>query len=176
MVVPVVIALITLIVAVRLVIVYAVVDIITVTLIIIIITFTAWKMSKYGVISGPYFSVFSPNTGKLGREITPYLDTFHAVIILIIIVIPVVVVIIIIIIIIILRYCYCCYCYIDSKSTFFSQNIVSHTLYETHSSFVFCVLVAWLVHGPVDWTACAIYWLSDWMDCHHKASHAPYTN
>ena len=45
-------------------------------------------MSKYGVISGPYFSVFglnteisvfSPNTGKYGPEITPYLDTFHAV-------------------------------------------------------------------------------------------------
>ena len=29
-------------------------------------------MSKYGVISGP-------NTGKYGSEITPYLDTFHAV-------------------------------------------------------------------------------------------------
>ena len=49
-------------------------------------------MSKYGVISGPYFpafrlirrdapclSVFSPNVGKYGPEITPYLDTFHAV-------------------------------------------------------------------------------------------------
>ena len=47
-------------------------------------------MSKYGVISGPYFpvfgpylsfqylSVFSPNTGKYGPEITPYLDNFHA--------------------------------------------------------------------------------------------------
>ena len=47
-------------------------------------------MSKYGVISGPYFpvfgpylsfqylSVFSPNTGKYGPEITPYLDSFHA--------------------------------------------------------------------------------------------------
>ena len=57
-------------------------------------------MSKYGVISGPYFSVFSQNTGKLGPEITPHLDTFHAMIILIIIVIPVVVVVIIIIIII----------------------------------------------------------------------------
>ena len=29
-------------------------------------------MSKYGVICGPYFPVF-------GSEITPYLDTFHAV-------------------------------------------------------------------------------------------------
>ena len=33
---------------------------------------TAWKLSKYGVISGP-------NTGKYGPEVTPYLDTFHAV-------------------------------------------------------------------------------------------------
>ena len=40
---------------------------------------TAWKVSKYGVISGPYVSVFSPNTGKYGPEITPYLDTFHEV-------------------------------------------------------------------------------------------------
>ena len=30
------------------------------------------KVSKYGVISGPYFPVFGP-------EITPYLDTFHKV-------------------------------------------------------------------------------------------------
>ena len=36
-------------------------------------------MSKYGVISGPYFPVFGLNTGKHGPEITPYLDTFHAV-------------------------------------------------------------------------------------------------
>ena len=34
-------------------------------------------MSKYVVISGPYFPVFSPNIGKCGPEITPYLDTFH---------------------------------------------------------------------------------------------------
>ena len=33
----------------------------------------------YGVISGLYFSVFNPNAGKYGPEITPYLDTFHAV-------------------------------------------------------------------------------------------------
>ena len=33
---------------------------------------TAWKVSKYGVISGP-------NTGKYGPEITLYLDNFHAV-------------------------------------------------------------------------------------------------
>ena len=40
---------------------------------------TAWKVSKYGVFSDPYFPVFSPNTGKYGPEITPYLNTFHAV-------------------------------------------------------------------------------------------------
>ena len=39
-------------------------------------------MSKYGVFSEPYFpSVFSPNAGKYGPEKTPYLDTFHAVVI-----------------------------------------------------------------------------------------------
>ena len=44
------------------------------------IAFTAWKVSKYGVISGSYFPVFglntdrfSPNTGKYGPEITLYL-------------------------------------------------------------------------------------------------------
>ena len=36
-------------------------------------------MSKYGVISDPYFPVFSPNTEKYGPEVTPCLDTFHAV-------------------------------------------------------------------------------------------------
>ena len=25
---------------------------------------TVWKVSKYGVISGPHFPAFSPNTGK----------------------------------------------------------------------------------------------------------------
>ena len=53
---------------------------------------TAWKVSKYGVTSGPYFSVFGQNTEiyfvnlriqckhrKNGPEITPYLDTFYAV-------------------------------------------------------------------------------------------------
>ena len=49
---------------------------------------TAWKMSKDVVISGPYFplfglnteiSIFNPNRGKCGPEITSYLDTFHAV-------------------------------------------------------------------------------------------------
>ena len=44
----------------------------------LVVAFTAWKVSKYGVISGPYFSVFGLNTGKYGPEITPYLDTFHA--------------------------------------------------------------------------------------------------
>ena len=43
------------------------------------ICYTGWKVSKYGVISGPYFPVFGLNTGKYGPEITPYLDTFHAV-------------------------------------------------------------------------------------------------
>ena len=50
------------------------------------ISITAWKVSKYGVIFDPYFPVFglnterfSPNTGKYGSEITPYLDNFHAV-------------------------------------------------------------------------------------------------
>ena len=40
---------------------------------------TAWNVSKYEVISGPYFPVFGLNTGKYGPEITPYLDTLHAV-------------------------------------------------------------------------------------------------
>ena len=40
---------------------------------------TAGKNAKYGVFSGLYFPVFSPNTGKYGPEKTPYLDTFHAV-------------------------------------------------------------------------------------------------
>ena len=51
-------------------------------------TLTAWKVSKYGVISGPFFPVFglnthipvfSPNTGKYGPEINQQLDIFHAV-------------------------------------------------------------------------------------------------
>ena len=36
------------------------------------------QVSKYGVFSGPYFAVFSPNTGECLPEITPHLDTFHA--------------------------------------------------------------------------------------------------
>ena len=44
-----------------------------------------WKVSKYGVISGPYFPVFGLNIGKYGPEINPYLDIFHAVMELLII-------------------------------------------------------------------------------------------
>ena len=33
-----------------------------------LLRFTAWKVSKYRVFSGPYFPVFSPNTGKYGPE------------------------------------------------------------------------------------------------------------
>ena len=48
-------------------------------------------MSKYEIFSGPYFpafglnteryEVFSPNAGKYRPEKTPYLDTFHTVLI-----------------------------------------------------------------------------------------------
>ena len=47
---------------------------------------TAWKVSKYEVISCPQFPVFGLNTEiysrntKYGLGTTPYLDTFHAVI------------------------------------------------------------------------------------------------
>ena len=40
--------------------------------------YTAWKLSKYRVISGPYFPAFGLNAGKYRPDITPYLDTFHA--------------------------------------------------------------------------------------------------
>ena len=40
---------------------------------------TEWKLFKYGVCFGPYFLVFSPNTGKYGPEETPYGDTSHEV-------------------------------------------------------------------------------------------------
>ena len=40
------------------------------------ITYIVRKVSKCGVITGPYFPEFGP-------EITPYLDTFHAVLILV---------------------------------------------------------------------------------------------
>ena len=49
------------------------------TIILIPITQCAWNLSKYGVSFGSYFPVFSPNTGEFAPEITPYLDTFHAV-------------------------------------------------------------------------------------------------
>ena len=45
---------------------------------------TAWKVFKYGVFSGQYFSVFTPNTGKYGQQKTPYLGTFHTVWVLLI--------------------------------------------------------------------------------------------
>ena len=34
---------------------------------------------KSAQIRSYFWSVFSPNSGKCGPEITPYLDTFHAV-------------------------------------------------------------------------------------------------
>ena len=37
-------------------------------------------MSTYGINFGPRFPVFGLNTGKYGPEITPYMDTFHAVV------------------------------------------------------------------------------------------------
>ena len=39
------------------------------------------QVSKYVAFSGPYIPVFGLNTGKNGPEKTPYLDTFHAVVI-----------------------------------------------------------------------------------------------
>ena len=44
-------------------------------------TYTAWNVSKYGVIFDPYFPVFGLNTGKYGAQITPYW-TLHAVLLL----------------------------------------------------------------------------------------------
>ena len=40
---------------------------------------TTWKVSKYGVFSGPYFPVFGLNTEKYGPERTPYFHTFHVI-------------------------------------------------------------------------------------------------
>ena len=40
---------------------------------------TARKVAKYEVFSGPYFPVFSLNTGKYGQEKSPYLHSFRAV-------------------------------------------------------------------------------------------------
>ena len=39
-------------------------------------TYTVWNMSKYGVFSGP-------NAGKYGPEKTPYMDTFHEMIVIV---------------------------------------------------------------------------------------------
>ena len=41
--------------------------------------YCVWKVSKYGVFSGPFFPGFRQNTGKYGPEKTLYLDNFHAV-------------------------------------------------------------------------------------------------
>ena len=41
--------------------------------------FFAQKVSKYDAFFGPYFSVFSPNTGKSGPQKAPYLDSFYVV-------------------------------------------------------------------------------------------------
>ena len=43
-------------------------------------THCAWKLPRYGVISGPHFPVFGLNTRKYAPKITPYLDTFYAVV------------------------------------------------------------------------------------------------
>ena len=37
---------------------------------------TAWKLSKYGVFSGPHFAVFTPNTGKCRPEKFPVTTLF----------------------------------------------------------------------------------------------------
>ena len=42
--------------------------------------YTALKVSKYGVFSGPYFPAIALNTVKYEPEKAPYLDTFHAVV------------------------------------------------------------------------------------------------
>ena len=41
--------------------------------------YTASEVSKYGVFSGPYFPVISPNTGKYGPGKILFLDTFYEV-------------------------------------------------------------------------------------------------
>ena len=43
---------------------------------------TLREVSNYGVFSGQHFLVFSPNTEKCGPEKIPYLDIFHAVLLL----------------------------------------------------------------------------------------------
>ena len=54
-----------------------------------LLLFTSWKVPKYGAISGPHLpafgpntAAFSPNAGKYRPEITPRLDTFHAVVVI----------------------------------------------------------------------------------------------
>ena len=46
--------------------------------------YTAWKVSKYGVFSGPYFPVFGLRIQSKYRKNAPeksaYLDTFHEVV------------------------------------------------------------------------------------------------
>ena len=42
----------------------------------LLVTSTASKVPRYGVISGPYFPVFGLNTGKYGPQTTPYLSTY----------------------------------------------------------------------------------------------------
>ena len=42
--------------------------------------YTMWKVSKYGVISGPYVPAFGLDTGEYRPEITLYFYTFHAMI------------------------------------------------------------------------------------------------
>ena len=55
-------------------------DLLTELFLVRIFLYSDWiQRFTYGVISGPYFPVFSPNTGKFGPEITLYLDFFHAV-------------------------------------------------------------------------------------------------
>ena len=45
----------------------------------ILIILTVWKVSKYEVFSGPYFSYSDWLRENTDQEKTPYLDTFHAV-------------------------------------------------------------------------------------------------
>ena len=46
----------------------------------LIIIFIARKVSKYGVVSGPYFPVLGLKTRKYGPEKTPHLYVSHVVI------------------------------------------------------------------------------------------------
>ena len=41
--------------------------------------FAAWKLSRCGSFSCPYFPVFGLDTGKYGPEKVPHLGKFHAV-------------------------------------------------------------------------------------------------